>query len=153
MENFNLETALKQLSNTEISDSERVSLFIEISNYYVDIDFGESMKYASFATVSTKIPRADACCCIGDRYLLIGEYEWARKWYNNAISNVSHDIDAMYYGWLPSQKIAQTYLIEGNYTDALKFVETSLILNPKDEECINLKKFIINKINNTFSAQ
>ena len=58
------------LESEEASIDQRIEAFINLSNFFVDKDFADSFKYASMATIVTDIPRADACCCLGDRYLM-----------------------------------------------------------------------------------
>lgn len=135
------------LSKEETSEKERVDTFIELSNFFVDKDFSGSFKYASLATVTTNIPRADACCCLGDRYLMSGEFEWAAIWYNHAMhDSLQENCDSKYWTYLPLRNLAQISFSKGNKEEALNLIEALLIMRPKDDDLKSLKElFLSNK--------
>lgn len=132
------------LSDKNSTDNQRVEAFINLSNHYVYSDFSESFKYATLATIVTNIPRADACCCIADKYLMLGEYKWAEIWYKHAMNNsLTKECDSKYWGYIPLRNIAQIKYSNGEKEHALNIIEALLITRPDDEELIELKKIFL----------
>lgn len=114
------------VKNETKSNNEKVNAFIELSNLYNQRgDLNEALKYAAMATITTLTPRADACCCIGDIYLELGETTWAMKWYENAVSNASDKCDFSFYTWIPLLKIAQSYLILSDFDKAEEYISAA----------------------------
>ena len=115
------------------SDSEKVEAFLEISHLYNERGkLSEALKYAAMATITTTTPRPDACCCMGDIYLELGESTWAMKWYENAISNTSDKCDFSFYTWIPLLKIAQCHLLMTNYDKTEEYISAAEKLAGKD---------------------
>ena len=142
---YTREELSQKIQENDKTQDEMVTLFIELSyTFDKEEEYGEALKYASLATIVSDVPRADACCRIGDLYAINRQTKWAKMWYTNSIQNVSNEIDSLFYTWLPLQKMCQMLMMEGNFKEALKYVESALIFNPDDEECCNMKQAIEN---------
>ena len=98
------------------------------------------------ASIVTNVPRADACCCLADRYLMSGEYDWAIIWYKHAMNNACKDeCDSTYWTYLPLRNLAQIYYLKGQKEEALKLIETLLLMRENDEDLLELKKIFSGK--------
>ena len=125
------------LESEEASIDQRVEALINLSNFFVDKDFADSFKYASMATIVTDIPRADACCCLGDRYL----------WYRHALDDALRvGCDCKYWTYLPLIKFAQISFLKKDYDEALNLVEALLLMRKDDTEILELKDIILSKM-------
>lgn len=145
-DNFDTQKYFDILSSEDTTPSKRVETFIELSNFFVDKDFSNSFKYASLASIVTNVPRADACCCLADRYLMSGEYDWAIIWYKHAMNNACKDeCDSTYWTYLPLRNLAQIYYLKGQKEEALKLIETLLLMRENDKDLLELKKIFSGK--------
>lgn len=135
------------LESEESSIDQRVEALINLSNFFVDKDFADSFKYASMATIVTDIPRADACCCLGDRYLMANNIKWAKIWYRHALDDALRvGCDCKYWTYLPLIKFAQIDFLKENYDSALNLVEALLLMRKDDTEILELKDIILSKM-------
>lgn len=135
------------LESEEASIDQRVEALIDLSNFFVDKDFADSFKYASMATIVTDIPRADACCCLGDRYLMANNIKWAKIWYRHACDDALRvGCDCKYWTYLPLIKFAQISFLNKDYDDALNLVEALLLMRKDDTEILELKDIILSKM-------
>lgn len=125
----------------------RIDVLIKLSQFFIEKDFSESFKYASFATVITDKPRADACCCLGDMYLFANNIKWAKIWYRHALDDACRvGCDCKYWTYLPLVKFAQIDFIEERYDSALNLVEALLLMRKEDVEILQLKEVILSKL-------
>ncbi len=125
----------------------RIDVLIKLSHFFIGKDFSESFKYASLATIITDIPRADACCCLGDMYLIANKIKWAKIWYRHALDDSYREgCDCKYWTYLPLVKFAQIDFMEGQYDSALNLVEALLIMRKDDVDILELKEVILSKI-------
>lgn len=135
------------LESEEASIEQRVEALINLSNFFVDKDFADSFKYASMATIVTDVPRADACCCLGDRYLMANNIKWAKIWYRHACDDALRvGCDCKYWTYLPLIKFAQISFLNKDYDDALNLVEALLLMRKDDTEILELKDIILSKM-------
>ena len=144
MEDSHYQYLLDIVSNSTATNSDKIVAFISLSNINnAKGDISEALKYASMATIVTASPRADACCCIGDVYMQLGNTEWAIKWFESAISNVSPDCESGYYTWIPLMKIAQAHILNCDFKTAEEYVSAARKLLKKDtEEILDITRAI-----------
>ena len=143
---------LSILSEENTKDNDVVTLLIELSDLYdAKGNASEAFKYAAMSTIVTFSPRADACCCLGGRYMVAGNYTWALKWFNNALNNIS-DCDKKYYTWLPILHIAQVHLLNLNFDEAYRYLNAADVLSP-DNEYVKSFKLAIDEAAKNFSEK
>ena len=104
----------------------------------VNKDLDMALKYAMLAVMSTWSPRADACCVAGEVYLERNNYEWAKFWYEKAVSNMNCGVDeelpdADYYTKVPILKLGYISYRMGNMKAALEYFESVLRMDPENE--------------------
>lgn len=137
----------KILELEDTSIDQRIEALINLSNFFVDKDFADSFKYASMATIVTDIPRADACCCLGDRYLMANNIKWAKIWYRHASDDALRvGCDCKYWTYLPLMKFAQISFLKKDYDEALNLVEALLLMRKDDTEILEFKDIILSKM-------
>lgn len=123
-----------------------VEELINKAMYYKDEanDLNLALKYASLATIVTYSPRADACCLMGEIYLLKGNVEWAIRWYKSALNNITMDMDEVipdksYLTIIPLIKLAFISHGMGEDEKAIEYYDAVLKLDPKNEIALKNK--------------
>lgn len=122
---------------------------IEKALYYIDTEknIQLALKYGYMAASLTYTPRADVCCVIGEAYMMICNYEWAKKWYKSAISNNSCGFDEVvpdqeYFTTIPLIKLGAIEHAVGNDAEALELYNSVLKFDPDNEIALENVKII-----------
>lgn len=120
--------------------------FMNMSMIYKEKkDYDNALKYAALATISTKYPRADACCQMGDIYLSINNLQWAELWFKAAIGNVQIDIngntiDESFSTWIPMLKLSYVYYMMEDIDKAKAMNDAVLLIQPQNADALANKE-------------
>ena len=124
-----------------------IDYLVEQSLRYKDkeCDLDNALKYGMIAASLSFSPRADVCCCIGEIYLLKGNTEWAKFWYERALNNMSVWVDeklpdAEYFTIIPMLKLCFICHKMGDIESAMEYNNAALLIDPNNEIALSNKK-------------
>lgn len=136
-----IEELLNHLTKSGLTAEEKILALGNLCTEYINAgDIDNVLKYAALATICTSCPTAFSCCLMGDAYHLIGNLDWAEKWYMDAMSKsvnpVSIGGEVGFFSWIPLTKMAIIAYERGDMQHAAEYLNAAKILNPdiKDNE-------------------
>lgn len=116
-------------------------------------DLDNALKYAMIAASLSFSPRADVCCNIGEIYLMKGNTEWAKFWYEKALQNTTVWIDeklpdAEYFTIIPMLKLCFICHKIGDIDTAKEYNNAVLLIDPENEIALSNEKEFSNSDKN-----
>lgn len=139
----------KLFENPDAWVENKISACLDLYLIYSDLN-NESLALASlFKSFEYDVPRAEACCKLGQYFISKKNYTLAVYWLKQALNN-KYDISSGgfftkdYYDFIPYIQLCVCYYYLGNIALAIEYNELAGSIKPNNESYLNNKTFFEN---------
>ncbi len=127
----------KCICNNELWLENKIQSHIDLSDCYKEICKIEDSLCILYSSFNLGLPRAEVCCKIGERLILLDKYNDAIYWYKRAFNsdiniNSGAFIDKDAYDYLPAIQLCYLYYKIGQMTESKKYNDLAGTIKPND---------------------